>query len=171
MVKSLSAAPHPLSYGVKMNWATGMLKIGGAALLTALACPAFASLGGDDASVHGDADRGHAQVHITPTVNYDVEDFTDDSGLTVREYLTRSGKVFAITWKGPVLPDLPTLLADSFSRFKNALQQAPQPATRGHTHLAQQDLVVESDGHMRAFAGRAYLPGLVPPGVDVDALP
>jgi hypothetical protein len=25
------------------------------------------------------------------------------------------------------------------------------------------DLVVESGGHMRAFRGRAYLPGLVPP--------
>jgi hypothetical protein len=171
MVKNLSAAPHPLRYGARMSRMKGKLKIVCIVFMTALTGPALASLGGDDASVHRDGDRDGARIRTTPTVSYDVEELTSDSGLTVREYLTRSGKVFAITWQGPVLPDLPALLAEYFPRYKDALQQVSQPATRGHARVEQQDLVVESDGHMRAFTGRAYLPGLVPPGVSIDALP
>jgi hypothetical protein len=148
-----------------------MLKLCCAMVLTALAAPAMASLGGDDASARADADHAHAQVQTTATVAYDVDELATDSGLVIREYLTRSGAVFAVTWRGPVLPDLPRLLAGYFAVYDAALQQLPQTGTRAEVRVAQQGLIVQSEGHMRAFSGRAYLPALVPAGVDADALP
>jgi hypothetical protein len=161
-------------YGMSWNrriMNNSMLKNCCAIGLATLVSPAMASLGGNDTSVHSDGDHLHAQIQNTQTVDYDVDVLTADSGLVIREYLTRSGTVFAVTWQGPVLPDLPQLLAGYFARYDDALKQRPQAGTQAQVHVAQQELVVQSAGHMRAFSGRAYLPQLVPAGVDADALP
>jgi Protein of unknown function (DUF2844) len=36
--------------------------------------------------------------------------------------------------------------------------------------IATSDLVVESEGHLRAYVGRGYLPALVPAGVSIGEL-
>jgi hypothetical protein len=91
---------------------------------------------------------------------------TMPSGTLVREYVAPNGMVFGVAWQGPTLPDLKSMLGESFDQYVAAT------ATRRGTPLAVStgDLVVYSGGHLRAFAGYAYLPRAVPPGVDVGVI-
>lgn len=93
---------------------------------------------------------------------YTVHTITLPSGTAVREYVGVNGVVFGVAWDGPTLPDLKTTLGASFDRFANS------SPTRGGGPLAvsTSDLVVYSGGHLRAFAGHAYLPHALPAGVD-----
>ncbi|MBC8738516.1 DUF2844 domain-containing protein [Paraburkholderia sp. UCT31] len=87
--------------------------------------------------------------------------------VTVTEYVDGSGKVFAVTWRGPVLPNLQTLLGTYFPEYVNA------PSShngRGFRSADTGDLVVQSSGHMRAFTGAAYLKSLMPAGVSAADL-
>ena len=78
------------------------------------------------------------------------------------------GKVFAVAWNGPAMPNLREALGKHFEDFAGAAKS--RHAGHNRLELKQDDLVVESSGHMRAFAGRAYLASEVPTGVDVGAL-
>jgi uncharacterized protein DUF2844 len=135
-----------------------VLALGGAMIFR----PARASLGGDAASVAADAAELHGIAHFTPLPQYDIQEITSDSGMRVREFLTRDGIVFAVTWNGPVVPDLRTLLGPSFASYTEGLAALKHPGTHRSVRLASSALVVESGGHMRAYSGRAYLPLLVP---------
>jgi hypothetical protein len=86
----------------------------------------------------------------------------------VREYAAPGGMVFAVGWDGPAMPDLRQTLGAHYDEYL-AAAHANQG---GHHHLAAQrgDLVLVSNGHMRAFAGRAYLASAVPPGVSLEEL-
>jgi hypothetical protein len=88
------------------------------------------------------------------------------SGTVVREYVAANGIVFGVAWEGPTLPDLKSMLGTSFDVYVAAT------TTRRGTPLAvsNSDLVVYSAGHLRAFAGHAYLPQAVPAGVDVGVI-
>jgi len=90
-----------------------------------------------------------------------------DSGTVVHEFAGADGKVFAVSWNGPFLPDLRELLGPSFA----ALQDS---AARGRTSalsISRPDLVLVSAGHMRGFEGRAWLPPKLPAGFDPRQLP
>ena len=58
------------------------------------------------------------------------------------------------------MPDLEPLLGSHYAAFRQAASRTGR--RRSAVVLRAEDLVVESGGHMRAFRGRAYLPGLVP---------
>ena len=139
--------------------------------LAALAPPAQAALGGNADSVSADNTAVRGQLRATPFVQYDVKEITSGA-LTVREYVSRSGQVFAVTWQGPVPPNLRQLLGAYFGRFQGAAAAAHRanPGIHRHFALAQSDLVVQSDGRLRAFHGLAYLPALVPDGVAISQL-
>ncbi|MBC7918116.1 MAG: DUF2844 domain-containing protein [Rhodoferax sp.] len=94
------------------------------------------------------------------------------TGTTLVEYLDASGTVFAVSWTGPVLPDLPDTLGRYFPQFTAETQRLGRAArAAGVLNLRTTDLVVHSRGRMRHFSGHAYVPGLVPAGLDVhDAL-
>jgi hypothetical protein len=128
--------------------------------------PVRASLGGDAASVVADATELHGVARATPLPQYDIEEITSDSGVRVREFLNRNGIVFAVTWSGPVVPDLRTLLGPSFESYINGLGALKHPGTQRSLRLASSELVVEFGGHMRAYGGRAYLPPLIPAGAS-----
>jgi Protein of unknown function (DUF2844) len=128
--------------------------------------PALASLGGDMASVAADAAELHGVARTTPMPQYDMEEITSDSGIRVREFLNRDGIVFAVTWNGPVVPNLRTLLGSSFDSYIKGLGALKHPGTQRSLRLASGELVVESGGHMRAYGGRAYLPPLFPAGAS-----
>jgi hypothetical protein len=87
--------------------------------------------------------------------------------LTVHEYVTRSGQVFAVTWQGPTPPNLQQLLGTYFSRLQAAAvaQHQINPGIHRQLQIDAADLVVESVGRMRDFRGVAYLPALMPSGV------
>lgn len=111
-----------------------------------------------------------AQVRVTPSNGYTVHESTTEAGITLREYVSPQGIVFAVTWNGPSLPDLNALLGDYFPQFKEAMAQRRSHGIRGSVALKQDDLVVESGGHLRDFRGRAYAPNLLPPQVSIDEI-
>jgi hypothetical protein len=124
---------------------------------------AFATLGGDAGTTQVDQARLKAALRVTPGEKFAVHEMTLPSGTTVREFVSPQGQVFAVSWKGPFKPDLRQLMGDYFDRYV----QATPTARGGHgaSRVAQSDLVVQSMGHMRAFSGHAFLPGMLPAGV------
>ena len=134
-----------------------------------LSAPAWAKLGGDIASVQADTAALRAEIRTTPTVQYDMHEIRSGAGLVVREYSTRQGQVFAVTWQGPYKPDLRELLGAYFATYQSAASQQRAGTHHAFT-LSRPDLVIESSGRMRGFQGLAYIPALVPAGVSVQQL-
>ena len=133
---------------------------------------ASASLGGDASSV--DADRVHAQgalLRITGVGPYTVHEMQAASGTVLREYSSSTGQVFGVAWQGPWMPDLQQLLGAYFERYQAAVRAA-QAGRRGHGPLVidTPELVVRMGGHPRAFFGNAYLPALVPQGMQAQSI-
>jgi hypothetical protein len=145
--------------------------VGAMLALAALLLPnlAWAALGGDVVSVQSDAVRMKGAIRSTPRAAYTVHEITDPSGTVVREYISLQGKVFAVSWRGPIRPNLQELLGTHFDQFQQALQSRIY-RVRGPAVVETPGLVVQSAGHMRGFVGRAYLPDSVPQGVTVDSL-
>lgn len=147
-----------------------------------VAGPAQASLGGDLASVSRDraalgASTADASGSAAQSVRrsstsgsalaYTVHRLVTPAGVTVSEFLDASGAVFAVSWNGPLIPDLRQLLGDYFPAYSDAL--AARLATgqqRGSVALEVDALVVRSSGRMRAFSGIAYLKDKLPDGVS-----
>lgn len=97
--------------------------------------------------------------------------YVDAGGTTIREYATSTGQVFAYTWRGPTAPDLRTLLGPRFAPFQTAAARpAPMHESRHASHVTQDDFVVEASGAMRAYEGRAWLPGALLAGVSITDL-
>ena len=146
-----------------------------ALLVLAIANPlmagsAYAGLGGDAASALADGTELHGAVHSVSLPLYDVEEITADTGMRVREYVNRNGVVFAVSWSGPVLPDLQRLLGTHYVEYTTALAALNHPGLRRSVRVALPGLIVESGGHLRAYAGRARLPALIPAGVSAADL-
>ena len=92
-----------------------------------------------------------------------------ESGSTVHEFVDGAGRVFAVAWSGPFLPDLRELLGEHF-----AVLQQEEAALRGKTSavaIRRPEVVIISTGRMRAFQGRAWLPRQLPAGFDPAQLP
>jgi hypothetical protein len=132
--------------------------------------PVRAGLGSDAASVLADAAELQGVVNTEIRQQYDIQEITAETGMRVREFLNRDGIVFAASWSGPVLPDLQRLLGTHFTDYTKALAALNHPGLHRSVRVTSSELVVESDGHLRAFAGRAYLPALIPAGVSVAEL-
>ena len=102
---------------------------------------------------------------------YTITESLLDNGTRVQEFVTPAGLVFAVSWRGPVLPDLRTLLGDYLNIFQRYTDAARQAGLRGGpVNLAQEGLVLRSRGRMGHFSGYAYVPTLVPLGVNINEL-
>jgi hypothetical protein len=141
---------------------TGVLVSQGACL------PAFATLGEDATTVENDRVQMKAQLRTTAVAGYTVHEIQDSAGTTVREYIGPSGKVFAIAWNGPLLPNFQQTLGRYFAEY-NSSANAPRVGRR-HLSIQGEDLVVHSNGRMRAFYGFAYVPSLLPTNFSVDEI-
>ena len=134
---------------------------------------AYAALGGSPSNF-GDtpvrqAARSLAAASGDSSAVYTVSQSTLDSGTVVREYSNTLGIVFAVSWSGPALPDLRTLLGDKFAVMTSSAGKRPKA---GHSQLSvnQPDVVIVSSGHMRAYAGHAWIPGALPAGFDTSVI-
>ncbi len=138
-----------------------------AVTLFGISFPAFSALGGDLASVQADALALKGTSRSSAQSGSSVYEIAAASGTTVREYVSASGGVYAVSWDGPVLPDLRQVLGNYFSRYvAGSKAQGPvRPLL-----IQQPDFVLESSGSMRAFFGKAYVPQLLPSGVSGDAI-
>lgn len=130
---------------------------------------ALATLGEPESSVAAEPQLSRGSLKETDHGTYRVHEVELPSGTVVREYAGLDGKVFAVTWHGPFIPNLRQTLGSYFDEFAAAAKTVH--GTRKHLVVRQGDLVVESGGHMRAHSGRAYLPQALPGGVSVGDLP
>jgi hypothetical protein len=141
-------------------------------ILTLLPATASASLGGRTESV--DADRVQVQGALMRMVRndgYALHEIRSASGTMIREYVDSSGTVFAVAWDGPWLPDLRQVLGEHFDHYHTAMQARQRARTgRRAVMIDEGGLVVQMGGHPRAFTGRAYLPSLLPPGVQLESI-
>ena len=140
----------------------------GVALLPLLmTAPAHAELGGDEASIQTDQARIQAMRYIARGNAYSVHEMRTAPGTVVREYVSPPGKVFAVSWQGPAIPDLRQILGAYFAHLQTA--QANRRG-RGPMAIREPGLVLYSSGHMRAFIGQAYVPDLLPQGVGPEII-
>jgi Protein of unknown function (DUF2844) len=140
-------------------------------VMLALPFPLCASLGGDVTSVLADQVKMQGSLRTTSADSYTVHEIQTSTGVTVKEYVSPAGKVFAVTWQGAFHPDLRQLLGTYFDQYAQAVQ-AQRAERRGHGPLLiqQAGLVVQITGHMRAFRGRAYVPQMLPAGLHSEDL-
>lgn len=107
----------------------------------------------------------HAAAPATP---YTVREATDANGVTIRQYVLPTNVVFAVTWQGPVRPDMSELLGSYFPNFANP----GEGRAHGIGPMVQHNSAfhIESAGHTGYFFGKAFLPGLVPANVRTEDL-
>jgi hypothetical protein len=139
-----------------------------AALLLPL--PAAAHLGGDSDSVDADRQQLSAELHSISMQQYNLHEIRAASGTLVHEYATRQGTVFAVTWQGPLPPDLHQLFGNYYPRYQAAAATPVRPGMHRQLNIAAADLVVQSTARLRAFRGIAYVPSLLPAGVSAADL-
>ncbi|VVD27297.1 DUF2844 domain-containing protein [Paraburkholderia dioscoreae] len=94
---------------------------------------------------------------------YSLHQSIDANGVTLREYVLPGNVVFAVSWDGPIRPDMTALLGSYFPNFVNAAQSH----ARGTGPLVggNDDFRIESSGRLGRFSGMAWLPRLMPAGV------
>ena len=74
-----------------------------------------------------------------------------------------------LAWNGPWFPDMKQILGTYFDQYSRASQaQRTTRIRRGPVMINEAGLIVQIGGHMRAFAGRAYVPGMLPAGVSAE---
>lgn len=139
-----------------------------AAILIAYAGSGHAALGGAPEEYSG------AATAITSSAtaggaSYVLRSTSLESGTQVKQYLLPAGTVFAVTWEGPILPDLKALLGKYFATLVAESERAPR-AGRSRVTVNTPEVVINSGGHMRAFEGGAWLPGEFPAGFAADDL-
>lgn len=137
----------------------------------ACAAPSYASLGGRPTDFGAGATSGvRARSFAASAAGaVSVNRTTLPSGTTVREYVASNGVVFAVSWNGPFMPDLRTLLGPHFATLTSESARHPKA---GHSQLRidRPDVVIESTGHMRAYAGRAWVTSLLPAGFTPEEI-
>jgi hypothetical protein len=146
-----------------------MSKLMATLVMLGVAFPAWASLGGDTASIQ--ADQLHMQgTRTTKTAGaYEVHEIQAATGTVVNEYLSPEGRVFAVAWHGPRLPDLRQLLGGYFEQYRAAAQSpSGTRIVRRPIMIDLPGLVVQMGGHVGAFSGRAYVPETLPAGVRAE---
>jgi hypothetical protein len=139
------------------------------ALLVAVFSPRIASatLGEPEVSVQADSAKLQSSVKMTDQSLYRLHEMTLSTGTVVREFVGLDGKVFAVSWHGPYMPNL----RQTLGKYFDSMVSAPRGRVdRNHMQIQQGDLVVQNGGHMMAFSGRAYLASAVPAGVSVGDL-
>jgi hypothetical protein len=155
------------------------LALGGlASVLAAPAC--LASLGRAPSTFAGattahqartlaDATGSGGGTGSAASTTYSVNTTLLANGTTVREYVGAGGVVFAVAWNGPFLPDLRELLGQHFTTLTTESARHPKAGHNG-VRVATPAVTIESTGHMRAYAGRAWIGSLLPAGFDTDTI-
>jgi hypothetical protein len=132
-------------------------------LIQGLPQPARAALGGSADSIESDRVTMKGLTRPVPAGSVQKQELQLPSGTVVTEYLTGNGQVYAVSWHGPTLPNLRQILGNYYANYQAA---ARQPVVRHRlVRVTGPDIVIESSGKMRAFTGRAWVPGLLPSGV------
>jgi hypothetical protein len=151
----------------------------GPALLMLLAIPTWASLGDTAGSVLNDQAQWKGTLTSVDNGTYIVHEITLPSGAKVREFASPAGAVFGVAWDGQFPPNFAQLLGPYYQQVQQAIadQKAAEQASeqqggattrrrRGPVVIDTPGIVFSQVGHMRSFHGVAYIPQLVPQGVQ-----
>lgn len=138
-------------------------------VVLALAFPASASLGDNVTTVQSDTAHMKGSVRSVAAPNYVTHEIQVPTGQLVREFVSTDGTVFGVAWDGPFQPDLQQLLGSYFEPMKQAVA-AQQRHGHGPISIETSSFVFHSGGHARSFHGSAYVPAMVPQGVDVSEI-
>ncbi len=142
----------------------------GGFLLAVYPSAAQATLGEPASAVETTGTAPSAAQRAAQTRNgYTTREIKTDAA-TVREFITPSGIVFGISWRGMAQPDLTSQLGGYADEYRKAAQKAPRQRGKRHHSVKAAGVVVEKWGHMRDMQGRAYVPSLMPPGVNADEI-
>lgn len=114
------------------------------------------------------ASASTGSANATAAAPYTVRESRDANGVTIREYVLPSNVVFAVTWEGPIRPDMTALLGSYFPNYVSA----GESRARGTGPLIEGngDFRIESAGRLGHFFGMAYLPRLMPAHVHAKDL-
>jgi Protein of unknown function (DUF2844) len=155
--------------GRLLLWASLTMAMAIAAMINA--SPLFAELGGNATSVEADRAKMEATLRTTSKQLYTIHEMHTANDVTVREFVSPAGKVFGVAWQGASRPDMQQLLGTYFDQYRQAVQsKTAQRVGRGPLVIQQPGFVLQMGGHMRALVGRAYLPQMVPAGVQVEEI-
>ncbi len=133
------------------------------------AAPAYASLGGTEVSVGADQTQLKGRVlRVVRAQNFSMHEIEVATGTVIREYVSPAGQVFAVAFQGPAKPDMKQLLGTYYDQYQRAAQA--RGVIHGPLIVREPGLVVQISGRMRAFTGRAYVPGMMPAGVTAEAI-
>ncbi|WP_277183406.1 DUF2844 domain-containing protein [Caballeronia sp. BR00000012568055] len=132
-----------------------------ASLVASTACHAQLGSTFNAVAISSDAVAHHAQGGL---LNY--RETTDANGIVVHQYVDSSGTVYAVTWRGPAMPDVQSLLGTYFQRFATGASASAGAVGLHAARVADGDLVVENQMRLREFSGRAWLVSALPAGVS-----
>jgi len=151
----------------------GLSKIGIIVFAVAVLFPAqvLAGLGDDERSVEVDRRALSGDKSVATTGSYRVYEIHTNSRQTVREYVSLTGSVFAITWRGARQPDLSQLFGTYYNEYLAAERVTPPSVGRAPRTTESTNVRVHKFGHMGDVRGKAYIPMFVPDGVDPKGLP
>jgi hypothetical protein len=133
------------------------------ALLASTPCLAQLGATGGTANASDGAVAHRAQNGLA-----DYRETTDAHGIVVREYVDARGAVYAVSWRGPAMPNVQALLGAYFERFESGARATAGEAGLHAARVADGDLVVESQVRLREFSGRAWLASALPAGVSAS---
>ncbi len=164
---------HPLTAPPPLRARVWLGAVFALAAAVPLAPCAWASLGGSTSTALRDG-AWKSQARVAAAVGSGAR-VTDTVVLTpgqvlVHEYSGASGRIFAVSWSGPMVPDLQRLYADYFPAYVAWRQTHPSLSLDAPVEVRSSSIVAYLGGHMRAFAGSAYVPALVPAGVELARL-
>ncbi len=121
--------------------------------------------------MHADQAKMQATLRTTTAFSYTLHELKGATGVTVKEYLSPTGKIFGVTWQGPFPPDLQQILGPYYAQYTQAVAaQRAQHRGRAPITVQEDGLVLQISGHPRSFRGRAYVPGLLPQGVAAEEI-
>ncbi len=151
------------------------LQVAGAALVigatgvVATALPARAALGGDVSTIQADQLHMQGSRRAIVAESYTVHEIQGANGTVVREYASPGGIVFAVAWHGPWMPDLRQIMGSYYEQYSQGVQaQRSGQLGRRSVMIQEPGLIVQSGGHPRSFAGRAYIPAMLPTSLRAE---
>ena len=110
------------------------------------------------------ADESRAE-HSDWSSIHGSQELHQESGTVVKEFISPAGKVFAVSWSGPFIPDLRQLLGEYFDKFSQLAQTRARRPGRAPLMIEQDGLVVQSGGHnARIHRKKLYITDKLPEG-------
>ena len=125
-------------------------------LLIAVLCPciAAAALGEPETSVQTDVARLRGSITVTSHANYKLHEIQLPSGTQLREFAGLDGKVFAVAWNGPAVPDLRQTLGQYFDNYLTAAKAQSEAMGKAKRSLrAAADQATKENKGYRVVSG------------------